>query len=228
MPAKVSAAAVHILTALGAVCGLFALTDAAAHDWRAAFLWLGAAAFIDAVDGPLARRIGVEKVLPQFSGATLDLIVDYLTYCVVPAFILMESGRVGPVAGGFIVLSSLFHFADQKSKTSDGFFVGFPAIWNVVCLYVFVFDAGPQIVIPIVFGLALATFVPLKWVHPVRSEFWRAPTLTAVALWSVAALYEVIAGFPGTLAVQVIFAVVGVYLVCVGVARTCFGRGKVG
>ncbi len=228
MRPKIYAVAVHLLTASGAVCGLFALHNAASHDWRAAFLWLGAAAVIDAIDGPMARWIQVDKVLPRFSGVTLDLIVDYLTYCVVPAYILMESGRLGdmfaPAVGAMILLGSLFHFADTTSKTKDGFFVGFPAIWNVVCLYAFVFDAGANVVIPAVILLTVATVLPLKWVHPLRSKLWRVPTLVAVLVWSLAALYETIAGFPGTGGARAIFVLVGVYLVGVGLARTYLGR----
>lgn len=229
MRSKIHATAVHLLTASGAVCGLFALHNAASHHWSAAFLWLGAAAVIDAIDGPIARRVKVDKVLPRFSGVTLDLVVDYLSYCVVPAFILMESGRLGgsiaPVVGALILLSSLYHFCDLESKTDDGFFVGFPAIWNVVCLYAFVFDAGPSVVIPVVIVLAIATVLPLKWVHPLRSKLLRAPTVIAVSLWSLAALYETIESFPGTAAAQVIFVLVGIYLFGVGVVRTYFARG---
>jgi len=166
--------------------------------------------------------------LPRFSGATLDLVVDYLTYCVVPAFILMQSGRMGetfaPVAGAIILLSSLFHFADQESKTDDGFFVGFPAIWNVVCLYVFVFNAEANVVLPVIVVLASATLIPIKWVHPVRSKWWRVPTLMIVFLWSLAALYEVALNFPGTPAVRMIFAITAIYLIGVGAVRTFHSR----
>ena len=41
------------------------------------------------------------------------------------------------------MMSSLFHLADQDSKTKEGYFVGFPAIWNVVCLYLFAFMPHP-------------------------------------------------------------------------------------
>ena len=232
MPARIFAGiAVHILTALGAVCGLIALHDAAAHQWALAFLWLGVAAIIDAIDGPIARRIQVEQSMPRFSGARLDLVVDYFTYCGVPAFIVMESGRVGEglaslFAGAVILLSSLFHFADLESKTKDGFFIGFPAIWNVVCLYFFVFDLGSAVTLAIILALGAATFVPLKWVHPVRVRRWRKTTMLITFFWSAAALYEVINDFPGALPAQAIFILTAVYLLAVGLSRTILWRGN--
>jgi phosphatidylcholine synthase len=59
-----------------------------AHNIRAAFLFLAAATFIDATDGVLARAFRVKERLPQFDGALLDNIIDYLTYVFVPALIV--------------------------------------------------------------------------------------------------------------------------------------------
>ena len=59
-----------------------------AHDFRAAFLFLVLACFIDSTDGVLARALRVKERLPDFDGAKLDDIVDYLTYVFVPALIV--------------------------------------------------------------------------------------------------------------------------------------------
>lgn len=230
MPAKIIAGvAVHLLTASGAVFGLIALHHAAAHDWALSFLWLGGAALIDALDGPLARRAEVETTLPRFSGARLDMVVDYFNYCAVPAFIIMESGiagdGLGRLAGAVILLSSLFHFSDLNAKTEDGFFTGFPAVWNVVCLYFFVFGSGPAVTMLVILGLTAATFVPVKWVHPVRVRRFRALTLSITLLWSAAAAYEVLYGFSGAFAVKAIFSFAAVYLLAIGLFRTFFWRG---
>ena len=61
------------------------------HNWQMMFVWLGLALIVDTVDGPLARRLKVATLLPRFSGERLDLIVDYLTYVVVPAYALTEA-----------------------------------------------------------------------------------------------------------------------------------------
>lgn len=218
--------AVHLLTALGAVCGLIALHHAADHQWMHSFLWLGVAAFIDVIDGPLARKVKVEQLLPRFSGARLDLVVDYLNFCVVPAFIIMESKLAGEgyglFSGAVILLSSLFHFADIYSKTEDGFFVGFPTLWNVVCLYFFIFDMPPGVTLPVILMLATATFIPVKWVHPVRVKHFKGITMAILLVWSASALHEVILNFPGTMLAQLIFALTAAYLVAIGIYRTLY------
>lgn len=216
--------AVHALTASGAICGLIALHYVASHQWSHVFLWLGAAAIIDAVDGPVARKVQVEIYLRRYSGVRLDLVVDFLNYCVIPAFIVMESGLAGKgyglLAGAIMLMSSLFHFADKESKTEDGFFVGFPALWNVVCLYIFVFNLGPAGTFAAIVALAVATFIPVKWLHPVRVSRWRPLTIVVTVVWAGAALHEVIQNFPGAASVRVIFGVCALYYLTIGALRT--------
>ena len=51
-----------------------------------------AATFIDATDGVLARAADVKDARPDFDGARLDDIVDYLTYVFAPVFLLYHAG----------------------------------------------------------------------------------------------------------------------------------------
>ncbi|MCG8670857.1 MAG: hypothetical protein MI867_15710, partial [Pseudomonadales bacterium] len=171
-----------------------------------------------------ARKVDVTAVSPRFSGARLDDIVDYLNYCVVPAFILLYSdivtGAAAVVMAGMIVMASLFHFADAQSKTADGYFVGFPAIWNVACLYLFVFDLTQGMAVAVLIVLAALIFVPIKWVHPFRANRLRAVTFAVVVCWSIAAVHVVATGFPGDTVVRAVFLGAAVYLIGVGVLRT--------
>ena len=58
--------AVHVFTASGVVIGLLALLAVVDGDPRAALLWLGLAAFVDGLDGPAARKLGVREAIPRF------------------------------------------------------------------------------------------------------------------------------------------------------------------
>jgi phosphatidylcholine synthase len=221
MIARLGAASVHLLTATGAVFALLALRAASADDWQTMFVWLVIALFVDAIDGPLARLLNVKTVLPRFSGERLDLIVDYLTYVVVPAFALTEAsllpeGARLPAAIA-ILLSSLFHVADFNSKTEEGYFVGFPAIWNIVLLYLFALQPGPLFSLAIVGFFVLLTFVPLLAVHPFRVARLRPLTVLATLLWAGAASAAVANPFPSPLWVHALqltaayFTGVGLY-----------------
>ena len=224
MTARLGAALVHLLTASGAVLALLALRSVQQHDWQMMFLWLGVALILDAVDGPIARRFQVKTLLPRFSGERLDLIVDYLTYVVVPAYALTEAPLLPEAArlpaAAVILLSSLFHVADLHSKTEDGYFVGFPAIWNIVLLYLFALGLAPWASLAVVGTFVLLTFVPLLAVHPFRVSRLRPLTCLATALWAVAAFAAVINLFPSPFWVQGLLLATAAYLSFVGLYRS--------
>jgi phosphatidylcholine synthase len=229
MTARLGAASVHLLTASGAVLALLALRSVQQHDWQMMFLWLGVALMVDAVDGPLARRLKVKSLLPRFNGERLDLIVDYLTYVAVPAYALTEASFLPEAArvpaAATILLSSLFHVANLNSKTEEGYFVGFPAIWNIVLLYLFALGLGPWVALIIVGAFVVLTFVPILAVHPFRVARLRILTCLVTALWAAAAAVAIAHPFPSPPWVQAILIATALYLAGVGLSRGLAGRG---
>jgi phosphatidylcholine synthase len=223
----VGAVAIHVLTATGGVFGLFSLLSACDGQWTTSFAWLGAALIVDGVDGPLARMVDVKRALPRFSGEELDHLVDYVTYVTAPAFMLARAEIVPerlrlPLAA-IIMLVSLYHFSDTGSKTADGYFVGFPAIWNVVVLYCFVLDLHATVSASIITICAILTFIPLYWVHPLRVKRLRLVTFAVVLVWGVAAVSAILRGFPGTPTVQAIFAATAIYVIAIGISARAEG-----
>src|ERR1700704_1964432 len=113
---RIFAFSVHVLTASGAAVALFALLAATHGDWPLMFLWLGVALVIDAIDGPLARAIDVAEVLPDWSGETLDLVVDYTTYVFVPAYAVAAGGLMpqawATTAAAVIAITGTLYFAN--------------------------------------------------------------------------------------------------------------------
>ncbi len=225
MPAAaIWAGLVHVLTAAGVIPAFLALIATADGDFAEAFVWLGIAFIIDGVDGPLARHFGTKKHAARFCGERLDLIIDYITYVVVPAFMIYKADLVPEdykgVAAGLILLTSLYHFSDTESKTEDGFFVGFPAVWNVVVFYLFAIPAPPTIALALIVVLAALTFVPFKWIHPVRVQAFRPVTFVAMAVWAVTAIVVTAQGFPGSAVAQALLAATGLYAVAISFLRT--------
>ncbi len=192
----VAAWAIHALTASGAVLAFLALLAVEAGAFRLALLWLAAALVVDGIDGPLARLAGVKEKNPEIDGATLDLVVDYLTYVFVPALLIYRAGLLPPdwaLAGAAaILLSSLYTFARTDMKTDDNFFRGFPAVWNVVAFYLFLLPGRVGAAIVVALFTAL-TFAPIHFIHPVRVRLYQPWLGLLTAVWgaaSVALLWE--------------------------------------
>ncbi|MEM9969848.1 MAG: phosphatidylcholine synthase [Pseudomonadota bacterium] len=188
MTVKTKGYLVHIFTATGAVLAMLAMLEAVAGDWPMMWFWLVVAFFVDGIDGPLARRYDVEANAPRIDGALLDLIIDYLTYVFIPAFALFWSGLLpgwtGWLAIIVITFASALYFADTRMKTRDYSFSGFPGCWNMVVLVLFAIEPAVWISLAVVTVLAIAMFLPIKFVHPVRTERWRSVTLPVALAWT--------------------------------------------
>jgi phosphatidylcholine synthase len=221
---RIRAFAVHILTALGAACALFALLAAAQDEWATMFLWLGTALVIDGVDGTLARRFDVAKRLPRWSGDVIDIVVDFTTYVFVPAFALARSGLLPEVVAvplsATIVVSSAIYFADRRMKTADNYFHGFPVLWNAVAFHLFVIAPSPWAAAGVTVLFVVLTFVPLNFIHPVRVTRFRALNIAVLVLWSLLAVYATATGLePGAMVAWPLTAA-AIYLVAIGLVSS--------
>jgi len=218
------AALVHLFTALGIVCALFATRAVLVGAWEAAFAWLGMALLVDSVDGTLARGARVDQRLPRFSGERLDLVIDYVTYVFVPVLALLQAGylrgELGVLLASLILVSSLFHFADTESKSEDHCFIGFPAIWNAVAFYVFAADTPPWLTTVLVLALVGLTFVPMRWAHPLRTPALWPMTMAVAALWAIAAVHTLWVGFPATGAMKAVLLAAAAYAAGVVLMRS--------
>jgi len=166
---------------------MLAMLEAVQEDWDMMFVWLVIALLVDGIDGPLARHYDVKRYMPIFDGELLDLIIDYLTYVFVPAYALFKSGLLpgstGWIAIIIITFTSALYFADTRMKTKDYSFSGFPSCWNMVVLVLFALKPDFWISLGLVAALAIVMFLPVKFVHPVRTERWRVVTLPMALAW---------------------------------------------
>jgi phosphatidylcholine synthase len=221
LPAKtrLRAFGVHIFTALGAAVALIAMLEAVREHWAAMFAWLGVALIIDALDGPLARRFRVGEVLPNWSGDTLDLVVDFLTYVFVPAYAITASGLLIPMAapllGAAIVISGALYFADRRMKTDDNHFRGFPALWNAAAFYLFLLKPPPVVGSVLLAALVILTFVPFNVLHPVRTTRFRKLNLALIALWAILTITTVAADFVVPWWLTAALCAIGIYILFV-------------
>lgn len=224
MPPRVAGYLVHCFTACGAALGFAALLAAFDGRYSAMYAWLGAALAVDAADGALARRYKVEETAPHIDGVILDLVVDFLTYVVVPLVALWRSGLLWPPLASLVCCvvcaASALYFADRRIKTHDLWFRGFPAIWNVLILYILMLQPGPLVCTLVIIVFACLMFAPVPFVHPMRVERLRKLTITLTVLWCAAAIAAMIRGLPeaGFLS-KTVLNVVGLYYIVLPLFR---------
>ena len=211
-----AAFSVHILTATGAGVALIALLEAVREHWAAMFAWLGVALIIDGLDGPIARRLDVVRVQPDWSGEVLDLVVDFVTYVFVPAYAITAGGLLlpgaAPLLGAGVVVSGALYFANRRMKTADNHFRGFPALWNAAAFYLFLLQLPRTLSSLLIFALIVLTFVPFNVIHPVRVARLRRLTMSLIALWAVLAIVVLICDFQVPVSLTLTLCAIAVYV----------------
>ncbi|MDG1935698.1 MAG: CDP-alcohol phosphatidyltransferase family protein [Paracoccaceae bacterium] len=221
---------VHLFTASGAVFAMLAMLAASEEKWSLMFLWLIVAFAVDGIDGPLARKYDVKQNAPRFDGVLLDLIIDYLTYVFIPAFALFKSdllpGWTGWAAIIIITFASAVYFCDTNMKTKDNSFSGFPGCWNMLVIVLFALSPNFWISMALVTALAVSMFLPLKFVHPVRTERWRFISLPIALLWVFFAGWAAWVDFHPQSWAHWGLTLTSVYLLLAGIVQQLFPAAK--
>jgi phosphatidylcholine synthase len=187
---QLAAWGVHLYTACGAVLGFLALDATANSNYGLAFVWLTLATLIDCTDGTLARRVGVKQVLPNFDGARLDDIVDYLNYVVVPLVLayhagLIPHGPLGLIIGSLPLLASGYGFCQLDAKTEDHFFQGFPSYWNVVVFYFYTLGTARWFNVTALLVFSVLVFVPIGYLYPSKNRTAQRTTYALGIVWAI-------------------------------------------
>lgn len=188
---KIAAWLVHAFTASGMVVGFFAIIAISQRQFALAFGFLFLTAIIDGIDGTLARWCEVEKVLPWISGKTMDQIIDFASYAIIPTYLLYMAtqGGLAQDSGGIyllpealrgwaaavILLTSTLYYAKKGMISDDLYFIGFPVLWNLVAFYLYYVLALTPLWNLILIGFfAVLHFIPLKYVYPSRTRQYRS------------------------------------------------------
>lgn len=226
---RIAAWGVHLFSATGAVLALLALAAISRHEWTVAMYWLFAALVVDGVDGTLARAAKVKEVVPRIDGDALDLVIDYLNYVFVPTLFMWEAGLLpNPLLlAALIQFSSLYVFARRDMKTDDGYFRGFPALWNIVALYLFAAGLSREVAGVIVAALVLLTFAPIHFAHPFRVRDYGIWLPLLAVVWSVATVAMLLPGIAEPLRSLLLIVSSGAALAIVGLGlfRSIRGPG---
>jgi len=187
---------VHVFTSLGLIAGFMALLAIRENDWRTAMLWLFVCQLIDGADGSLARFFKVREVLPHINGKTIDTVIDFSTYALIPAFFFYEAPLVvGPwkmICTVIILIVSVLYYGKEGMVSEDGYFVGYPVLWNMVVFFlVFVVVAPEWGNVAIVLAFAALHFIPVKFAYPSRIKGLRSVTLWVTVVFLLAMVFIV-------------------------------------
>ncbi len=184
---KAAAWSVHAFTASGIVAGFWGIVCTSRGEFGWAFAMLILTVIIDGVDGTFARLCKVWEVLPDVSGKTMDYVIDFATYAIIPTYIIYEAqllpSEVSFLGAAIILIVSVLYYGKEGMVSNDYYFVGFPVMWNLVAFYLFyVFSLPPWGNFITVVLFAILHFVPIKYLYPSRSKRFMGLNITASTL----------------------------------------------
>lgn len=193
---KMLAWGVHLFTASGLLAAFMAILAIDEKEWRTAMAWLFVCLIIDGIDGTFARLFNVKEALPYMDGKTIDYVIDFATYAIIPAYffysttLVTEDWRL-PLTFLILLVSALY-YGKEGMVSEDNYFVGFPVLWNLVIFYlVFVLDCS-SLVNGLLIGLfAILHFVPIKFAYPSQASRLKWITLGATLVFLIAMPYTI-------------------------------------
>jgi phosphatidylcholine synthase len=196
------------------------------------FVWLVVAFIVDGIDGPMARRRRRHRARPDHrrrAARPRHRLPDVRVRARVRAAARRAAHRLGRFAAAFaVVFASALYFADTRMKTPDKSFSGFPAAWNMVALVIFAIRPDPRAVLVVVLVLTVAMFVPVRFVHPVRTGRWWQLSLPVAIAWTVLAGWAAWVDFTQPEWASVALIATSLYLGTVGALQQLLGREGVG
>ncbi len=91
-----------------------------------------------------------------------------------------------------LILISIFSYVNLNILTDDNYYNGFPAIWNVVILYFYIFGTSQNINLIFLILLILLKFSPLKCIHPLRVKKLKNFSIFFSILWFITSVFLII------------------------------------
>ncbi|MDO5746161.1 MAG: CDP-alcohol phosphatidyltransferase family protein [Actinomycetaceae bacterium] len=222
---KIAAWSVHAFTISGVVWACLAMLSMAYGRYIEMWGWLALSLIVDALDGTLARRYKVSQVVPWFDGVALDLIVDYLTWTFIPAIFMYRVIDLGPKPVAMIMMiivcsSSMFCYCNKAMKSHDNYFVGFPAAWNIVILYLYLLQFPAWGSITTILVMTVLTVLPITFVHPFRVAHLQIPNILATVVWLLCVAYLTYFYPSAPMIVEIAWWASGIWFIGVGIWRT--------
>ena len=220
---------VHLLTGFGIIAGYFALIAVMNNNQKEAFLWLGLAFLIDSIDGTLARKFNVKKNLPNIDGKMLDSIIDFFNYVIIPSIMIYWFRYVPDqfllLIPAILIFISIYSYVNLNILTNDNYYNGFPAIWNVIVLYFYIFGTSQNVNLILLTLLIFLKFSPLKCIHPLRVKRFKNLSIIFAIIWFLTSALLILIKQSNQISINEIFimffwVISNIYFIIISLSKT--------
>ena len=82
-----------------------------------------------------------------------------------------------------LILISIYSYVNLNVLTNENYYNGFPAIWNVIVLYFYIFGTNQNFNLIFLILLILLKFSPIKCIHPLRVKKLKNLSIFFSVVW---------------------------------------------
>ena len=82
-----------------------------------------------------------------------------------------------------LIFISIYSYVNLNILTNDNYYNGFPAIWNVIVLYFYIFGTSQNFNLILLTLLIFLKFSPLKCIHPLRVKRFKNLSIIFAIIW---------------------------------------------
>ncbi len=205
----------HLLLACGVICALFAALAIFDQAWEYTYGWLGLALGLQAID-PKVVTAGDLPIAERPVDTRTQAIVAFLNTVFVPILAMLHAGFLdgwgGIVVAAVALLAAVYRVTFHTSTgPSVSNFLGLPAIWSVLGLYLHAFDATPLVAVLLI-GLSIVLgLMPYRCPNPLWSTRWTTTTRVVTAVWAITAAITLWNGLPASATAKGLFLAAALY-----------------
>lgn len=102
----------------------------------------------------------------------LDSIIDFFNYVIISSIMIYWFRYVLDqfvvLIPSILIFISIYSYVNLNILTNDNYYNGFPAIWNDIVLYFYIFGTNQNINLIVLILLLLLKFFTLKCTHPLE------------------------------------------------------------
>ncbi len=126
----------------------------------------------------------------------LDSIIDFFNYVIVPSLMIYWFEYVPDQFNVYIplilIFISIYSYVNINVLTNDNYYKGFPAIWNVIVLYFYIFGTSQNFNLIFLILLILLKFSPIKCIHPLRVKKLKNLSIFFTIVWFTMLIFLII------------------------------------
>ena len=159
----------------------------------------------------------------------LDSIIDFFNYVIIPSIMIYWFRYVPDqfilLIPAILIFISIYSYVNLNILTNDNYYNGFPAIWNVIVLYFYIFGTSQNVNLILLTLLIFLKFSPLKCIHPLRVKRFKNLSIIFAIIWFLTSALLILIKQSNQISINEIFimffwVISNIYFIIISLSKT--------